>query len=538
MKDADFLYFLTSFILFKRNFKKKMITEKKIPNYIEGIGEIEHFQGAWAKLEMGWMNETMAVLPAKAKLPHQNKICDTLQHAIAESRPYSGMTVSFHHHLRNGDNILVQAIDILASMGIKNITLASSSLNDVHDPILPYLTDGTITKIWTSGLRGELGKAISNGVLANPIIFQSHGGRVRAIKTGKLKIDLAIIAASAADEEGNATGSHGKSAFGSIGYAMADAEFAKQVIVVTDNLVEFPCNPISITQNFVDYVVVVNSIGDASKIASGTTRITKSPMDLRIAKLASDVIVNSGYFRPNMSFQVGAGGASLAVAKFFREEMKKQNIKGSFLLGGITSYCVEMLNEGLFRSLFDVQSFDAAVSTSIVENKQHIEIPAALYANPFNCGCLTNKLDVVVLGALEIDVNFNVNVLTGADGVIRGASGGHSDTASGAKLTVVVCPSFRGRLPIIKNKVHTIVTPGETVHVIVTERGICVNPLAVGLEEKLKAAGLNIRNIHELKQEVENITGVPENVEFTDKIVALVEYRDGTIIDAIYQIKK
>jgi citrate lyase subunit alpha/citrate CoA-transferase len=261
-------------------------------------------------------------------------------------------------------------------------------------------------------------------------------------------------------------------------------------------------------------------------------------MDLRIASLAADVIEHSGYFVNDFSFQVGAGGASLAVAKFIREKMKKKNMTGSFLLGGITSYCVDMLNEGLFKTIFDVQSFDAAVSKSLNTNKRHIEIPSTLYANPFNCGCITNKLDIVVLGALEIDVDFNVNVITGSEGYIRGASGGHSDTASGAKLTVVVCPSFRGRIPIIKKRVNTIVTPGESIGVLVTERGICVNPARKDLEQKLKAAGLNVRDIHELELEVDSITGVPRRIEFTDKIVGIVEYRDGTIIDVIRQVKE
>jgi citrate lyase subunit alpha/citrate CoA-transferase len=197
-----------------------------------------------------------------------------------------------------------------------------------------------------------------------------------------------------------------------------------------------------------------------------------------------------------------------------------------------------MLEEGLFRSVFDVQSFDAAVSSSLRENKNHIEIPSSLYANPFNCGCMTNKLDIVVLGALEVDTNFNINVITGSEGYIRGASGGHSDTASGAKLTVVVCPSFRGRIPIIKKKVHTIVTPGETVDVVVTERGVCVNPAKPELAEKLRKAGMIVKNIEDLEIEVDTITGVPERIETTDKIVGLVEYRDGTIIDVIRQVKE
>ncbi len=511
---------------------------REIPEYIEGIGSIEMFQGAWTKLQKGWMDEQTKAPASKAKLPHSNKMCNDLECAIKKSNPKDGMTVTFHHHLRGGDDIVIPSIKILADLGIKNITLAASSLTTAHNGLLPYLEDGTITKIFSSGIRGKLGKAISEGILDTPVIIHSHGGRARAIRTGKINIDLAIIAAASADCEGNATGSHGKSAFGSIGYAIIDAKYANQVIVVTDNLIEYPCIPLSIRQGYVDHVVKIDSVGDASKIASGTTRITKSPMDLRIAKLAAEVIQHSGYFVNDFSFQVGAGGASLAVAKFIREKMKKQNIRGSFMIGGITSYCVDMLNEGLFRTLFDVQSFDAAVSSSLLNNKHHIEIPSTLYANPFNCGCMTNKLDIVVLGALEVDVNFNINVITGSEGYIQGASGGHSDTASGAKLTVVVCPSFRGRIPILKKNVHTVVTPGESVDVVVTERGICVNPNKKDLEAKLIKAGMNIKDIHDLEEETDEITGLPDQVEFTDKIVGLVEYRDGTIIDVIKQVKK
>ncbi len=514
----------------------KNAINREIPNKIKYIGELEPFMGAWEKLKKGWMDEISVPPPNKAKLPHQKKICDTLKEAILKTNPQSGMTLTYHHHLRNGDDILVKAISILAELGIKDITLASSSLNESHDALLRYLEDGTITKIWSSGIRGELGKAISKGILKNPVVIHSHGGRVRAIHTGKIKPDLTIIPAASADEEGNATGAHGKSAFGSIGYARIDARYGKQVIVVTDNLVDYPCNPIGIRQDFVDYIVKVDSIGDPTKIASGTTRITKSPMDLRIAKLAADVIEHSGLFDEGFSFQVGAGGASLAVAKFIREKMKHKNIKGSFMLGGITSYCVEMLKEGLFKTLFDVQSFDAEVSYSLLNNKHHIEIPASLYANPFNCGCMTNKLDVVALGALEIDTDFNVNVITGSEGNIRGASGGHSDTASGAQLTVIVCPSFRGRIPIVTKKVHTVVTPGESVHVLVTERGICVNPKFPELEKRLNKAGIKTRKIEELEKEVDEIVGTAKPIKFTDKIVGLIEYRDGTIIDVIRQV--
>ncbi|TRX70735.1 citrate lyase subunit alpha [Carboxylicivirga sp. M1479] len=509
-----------------------------MPSELIGIGKLEPFEGAFTKLKKGWMEEETVPPPVKAKMPHSNKVCDSLRDAIIRSNPKDGMTVSFHHHLRGGDNLVFEAIKILAELGIKDITLAASSLTTAHDPILPYFKDGTITQIYASGIRGELGKALAQGVMPKPFVIHSHGGRVRSVHTGKIKIDLAILAASSSDIEGNATGAHGPSAFGSMGYAAIDSWYAKQVIVVTDNIVDYPCVPQSVTQNYIDYVVKVDSIGDPSKIAGGTTRITKAPMDLQIARLAAQVIEHSGELEDGFSFQVGAGGASLAVAKYIRKIMKQRTIKGSFILGGVTSYGVDMLNEGLFRSIFDVQSFDAAVSTSLMDNPYHIEIPAGLYANPFNCGCMTNKLDIVVLGALEIDTNFNVNVITGSEGYVRGASGGHSDTASGANLTVVVCPSFRGRIPIVKEKVHTIVTPGESIDVLVTERGICVNPQRKELKQNLEKAGIVTKDIVDLAKEVELITGKAKPIEILDRIVGVVEYRDGTVIDVIHQVKE
>jgi citrate lyase subunit alpha/citrate CoA-transferase len=320
-----------------------------------------------------------------------------------------------------------------------------------------------------------------------------------------------------------------------MGYAIMDARYARQVIVVTDNIVPYPCIPISLEQTDVDYVVKVDSLGDVGEIASGTTRITKAPLDLRIARMAAQVIEHSEFMTNGFSFQVGAGGASLATAKYVNETMKKRGIKGSFLLGGVTSYVVELMQHGLFQSVFDVQSFDAAVSSSLFNDRNHIEISSDMYANPFNCGSMVNKLDIVVLGALEIDVNFNVNVITSSEGTIMGASGGHCDTAAGTKLAVVVCPSFRGRIPSIKRRVQHVVTPGESVDVVVTERGICVNPARPYLEERLNKVGLPIRKIQDLHDEVDSIVGVPDPISYNDRVVAVIEYRDGTTIDVIHE---
>ena len=155
----------------------------EIPESLGGFGELEPFQGAWARLNRGWMDEAVAPRPIKAKTPRADKRIERLEAAIAKCEPHNGMTVSFHHHLRAGDGVVSKVIEILHRMGFREITLASSSLTSAHDPLVPYVKDGTITRIWSSGIRDGLGTAITRGDLAYPVVIQSHGGRVRAIKT-------------------------------------------------------------------------------------------------------------------------------------------------------------------------------------------------------------------------------------------------------------------------------------------------------------------------------------------------------------------
>ncbi|MDD2717149.1 MAG: citrate lyase subunit alpha [Candidatus Wallbacteria bacterium] len=507
----------------------------EIPEKIEGVGSLIPFQGEFTLINSQTEKYKTPQPIRKSKTGH--KLLPDLKNCLEKLSLRDGMCISFHHHFRGGDETVFKVISLIAEMGFKNLTIASSSLTTAHDPLIPFVENGVISRIWTSGLREKLGKTISAGKLGIPVIFHSHGGRARAIETGKLKVDLAFIAAAAADCEGNATGSFGKSACGALGYPMVDSEYAAEVVVLTDNLVEFPCHPASIKQHNVDYVVPVDRIGDPKKIGTGSTRLTRNPLDLRIAQLATQAIDKCGYIKPGFSLQTGAGGASLAVAKFIRELQRERKIKGSFLLGGITSTMVEILEEGLFNVAYDVQSFDDMVTHSIYKNQQHVEISSSQYANPFNAGCFVNMLDVVILAALEVDTDFNVNVLTGSDGLVMGASGGHCDTAAGAKLTVVVAPSMRARTPIVRDKIATIVTPGCSVDLLVTERGICVNPARTELIETLKRSRLPILEIHDLAKNVEKLCGKPAPIEWDDKIVGLVEYRDGSIIDVIRKVK-
>lgn len=509
---------------------------RNIPDYIEGYGETIPYKRELREIQsFNGHNEKIF----RSNLNCTNKILKNIKEALHKCEIKDGMCISFHHHLREGDFILNMVIDEIAKLGVKDITIVPSSLAKVHDKLIEHIKNGVISNIHTSGLRGKLAKEISeNNILGRPVVFRTHGGRARAIETGEIKIDIAFIAASACDEMGNMNGKVGKSAFGSMGYPKVDAMYANKVVAITDNLMDFPLQNPSITQNFVDHVVVVDEIGDPNKISSGATRMTKSPTELLIAEYAAEVIKKSGYVENNFSFQAGSGGSSLAVIKYLREYMQEKDIKGSFISGGITSVLVELLEEGLFNALLDTQTFDAKASMSMNRNANHIEMSASMYANPYNKGCVANKLDIMILSATEVDLNFNVNVLTGSTGVIMGAQGGHPDTAEGAKLRIVTTPLIRKRIPIVLDNVTTIVTPGHNIDVIVTERGIAINPNRQDLIEKLKDSNLPLKTMEELKEIAENLTGKPDKIEYDEEIVGIVEYRDGTIIDVIKKIKK
>ena len=462
------------------------------------------------------------------------KLVRNLREAIQLSGLKSGMSVSFHHHLRNGDYTLNMVMEEIANLGIRELTLNASSIFDVHAPALEeHIKSGVVRKINTNYMSAGLGRRISEGLMDEPVDFRTHGGRPRDIALGNTPIDVAFIAAPTADPMGNCTGKLGPSACGSLGYAFPDAMYARQVIVITDNLAPYPLLGWSIPEIYVNYVVEVPAIGNPKGIVSGTTKITRDPVGLVMAQSAVDVIRHSGLLKDGFSFQTGAGGASLAAAKFLMDVMVKEKIQGSFASGGITGYLVDMLNAGCFRSLMDVQCFDLKAVESIRTNPAHQEISAMHYASPAAASAVVDNLDVVILGTTEVDTDFNVNVHTDSNGYIMGGSGGHSDTAAGAKLSMIIAPLFRARLPIVTDRVSCISTPGRDIDVLVTQRGIAVNPRNAELKQRLKDAGLNIVDIHELKEIAERITGKPAKLAKGDRTVANVIYRDGTKIDTI-----
>ena len=500
---------------------------REIPNEINGYKKVVPYGTKITEYEM---------IKRKYSINRGHKLLKSLDDMMDKLPLKDGITISFHHHLRNGDYILNMIMDEIHKREIKDIKLASSSIFPIHTPIIKYIEDGTITRIYADYMSGKVAEAISRGALKGILVMQSHGGRSRAIESGEIFIDIAFIAAPSSDREGNINGVLGKSACGTLGYADSDSEYAKTVVAITDNLVDYPNCPIDINETKVDYVLKVDSIGDPKGIVSGITMITKDPVGLKISRLTMEFLILSGYIKDGFSFQTGAGGTSLAVANELKNYLSKSNIKGSFASGGITGYLVDMLEEGFFRNLFDVQCFDLKAVESYRKNPKHLYMTSSMYGNPHNKGCVVDNLDVVILGATEIDSNFNVNVTTDSNGIIMGGSGGHCDTAKGAKLSIVVSSLTRARLPIVRDDIITVTTPGETIDVLVTERGIAINPLRQDLIEKVKDSNVPVFKIEELKKFGESITGVPKKVEFGDDIIGVVEYRDGTVIDVLKKV--
>lgn len=468
------------------------------------------------------------------KLEKENKMVQNISELFDKLEIKDGATLSFHHHLRNGDFVLNMVFEEVKRRGIKDITLVASSIFPCHEPIVPLIKDGTIKNVITSYMSGPVAESISHGDLKGTLVMQSHGGRARAIMEGSVKINVAFIGAPATDVHGNISATEGKAFCGTLGYAIADSIKAEKTVAITDTILELE-GKTEIPSERIDYILKVDSIGDPNGIISGTTRITKDPVGLRIAQKAVEVMVATGLVKEGMCYQSGAGGVSLAVTKFLGDYMEREGIKGKFASGGVTGDLCDMKNRGLFDRIYDVQCFDLKSAEDIKNDPRHITMSAEKYASPYK-DAIVNSLDFVILGATELDTDFNVNVTTGHDGVIMGGSGGHQDTAYGAKVSIIVSKLFQSRIPLIVDRVGVISTPGSTVDVLVTERGVAVNENRKDIIEALKAHDIEVMTIKELKELSDSLTGVPEKKRDESKrVIGYMEYRDGQVLDKIYQ---
>ena len=142
-----------------------------------------------------------------------SKVVNSIKEVIQLAGLKDGMTVSFHHHLRNGDFVLNMVMEEIAAQGYKDINVNASSLFDVHVPLLEHIENHVVTGIAADYIAAGLGRAISQGVMEKPVEFRTHGGRPSDISLGRTPIDVAFIAAPTSDPMGNCSGKYGKSAW-------------------------------------------------------------------------------------------------------------------------------------------------------------------------------------------------------------------------------------------------------------------------------------------------------------------------------------
>jgi citrate lyase subunit alpha / citrate CoA-transferase len=464
-----------------------------------------------------------------------NKLVADLETALRKCGLRDGMVISSHHHLRDGDQVALMALQAASRIGIKDLMWFPSASFPSQKGAIDLMESGVIHHLEGS-MNGPLGDYCTQGKMRGMGVLRSHGGRWQAIQDGEVHIDVAVIAAPTADAFGNADGSHGKSACGSLGFALADSTYADNVIVVTDNLVPFPCIPWQIQGNNVDYVVQVDSIGDPAKIVSGTTQITRSPDRLRIAEFVARFLRDSGIMRNGFSFQAGAGGIALAFVDYLKWMMRDAGVKARFVRGGSTKYLVELLEEGLTDYILDGQTFDLDGVKSMASNPNHVATSPFTSYNYHGKGNFASMVDAVVLGATEVDVHFNANVVTHSDGRLLHGIGGWQNCLD-AGCTILAVPSFRDRIPVIVDEVTTLTGPGELIDVVATERGIAINPRRQDLIDATKGSGLPIRPIQDIKKEVEKICGgKPSRPKPGDRPVAVVKWVDGTVLDTVWQV--
>jgi citrate lyase subunit alpha/citrate CoA-transferase len=218
--------------------------------------------------------------------------------------------------------------------------------------------------------------------------------------------------------------------------------------------------------------------------------------------------------------------------------MKATGVKARFVRGGSTKYLVQLLEEGLTDYILDGQTFDLEGVRSMRENPKHINTSPFNSYNFHGKGNFASIVDAAVLGATEIDVNFNANVVSHSDGYLLHGIGGWQNCLY-SKCTILAVPSFRNRTPVIIDEVTTLCGPGELIDVVITERGIAINPRRKDLIKAMKNSSLPVKPIRQIRDEVYEICGIPAKPRLNrKKVVAIVKWVDGTVIDSVFQVKQ
>lgn len=488
-----------------------------------------------------------------SRIPHRkNKLVglNTVMEIIRDSD-----TISYPHYYRNGDLGLKLVIDKLKEAGKRDIKIYGNAYFDNVDPWLAEaIADGIIGGLYGNPYR-LLGENILKGELLPWVsVGFSHGNRVRKLQTGEVNIKMAFGPVPIADIYGNANGVKGKPEHlcGPIGLFSADAEYAEYVCLLAGTISDKLIMPTPISMEQVDFVVKVDNPGFNSGIGSGTLDIAKArsnPFNSQVAENVTRVIKAADVVKDNFAFQVGSG-AGLLILENIRNMLKEMNIRANFSIGGVTSMHVDMLEEGTLAQLMHGQLFEPSpkVIESLRTNPDHHEITTAYYASLANKEAAVNMLDLAVLSALEVDLEFNLNTVC-ANGRIIGGIGGGQDVAAGADLTIIFLPLATGKngkgFPKVVDKVYTRTTPGEVIDAVVTEEYVAINPKSKSgckdsIIERAGEYGLTLVSIEELREKAkakaEEFGIIPPDAQTTDEVVHLIEWRDGTLLDTIKRL--
>ncbi|MCK5145729.1 hypothetical protein KAR48_03175 [bacterium] len=466
-----------------------------------------------------------------------------------------GDMISYPHYYRTGDHGLELIIRKLRETAKKGIILYGNALFDHTDPwLIEAVQEGIIGGVYGNVYRKFGAHVMAGHLLPWKTVGFSHGNRVRKLQTGEVHIKVAFGPVPMADIHGNANGMMGKEEqwCGPLGLFAADAEFADYTCLLAGTVSQDLIMPASISMEQVDFVVPVDCPGLAEGIGSGTLDVEKArsnPFNALIADNITNLMNASGVLKERFNFQVGSG-AGLIVLENIRQLLKEQNIHANFAIGGVNSMHVEMLEEGTLKHLMHGQLFEPSpkVVQSLLNHPGHHEITAGFYASVANKESAVNMLDLAVLSALEVDLEFNLNTVC-ANGRIIGGIGGGQDVAAGADMTVIFLPLATGKngkgFPKVVDKVYTRTTPGEVIDAIVTEDYVAVNPVSKSsYKDKLLSEGakhglciISIEELHEKSIEKARSFGdIPARAAVTDEVVHVIEWRDGTLLDTIKKV--
>ncbi len=479
----------------------------------------------------------------------ESKIRPSIREAIERCGLKDGDTISFHHGLRNGDRVMEFVLREIIAMGFRDLALAPTSLFPCQIPVvMDAINEGVITQIKGGSVRGDLGYLIARGGMKKLFETRSHSGRAADVETGQLEIDVAFCAVASSDRFGNCNGWRGKpnSMFGPLSFMVPDARFAKKgFVVITDNIISGVSPFLTIGMQQVTDVVEMDCIGDNHGLGSGETATADiTPERLRALSNIVAVIKALDIKGRKPCVQLGSGVGLAAI-----NHLAKEGILIDMMIGGVTEDLVAAANSGLVWQLYNGQCFDrvAAITMRAMWN---VTTPMDMihYGSPYRCP-VTGMLDVGLLGAIEVDRNFDVNVTTFSNGIPSKAIGGHTEVARGADVAIVQAPLNRKGNRIIREKVTTVSTPGRYfVDFVMTPDGMIVNDRPTNakagrnleLKAKMEKAGVKFLSMEDAVAIADKRASEhPQPVEpvYGDKIVGVSKYLDGTILDSIYEVK-